>query len=339
MIRVSLCQRNKARGILTWYVRIFDTETKEIRYESLGTTKKTAATDLMLAKQAAGEFEKKENDSVTLGKVFDMYITDLESRGSNRQTLSTIGHSLDALKSIFGKPIAEVTKKDVMEAFSESAAGFKPSTYNNTKTAIKTAFRFAKDVLEVIDSNPADCLKSRRNNSKERDFWTLEQVDSILDATRDPQYRLMFAFMAFAGLRIHEALKLKMSDLRDGYIFVIGKGQKFAKIPISSRLRSELEKVNNVFDFKDANRWAVDNALKVSARRALGDTFTGTANPHRFRHSFASNLIRAGVGVKSVQKLMRHSTIQTTLNIYSHLIEEDLAEDIEKMFTMPLTSA
>ena len=36
MIRVSLCQRNKSRGILTWYVRIFDTETKDIRYESLG---------------------------------------------------------------------------------------------------------------------------------------------------------------------------------------------------------------------------------------------------------------------------------------------------------------
>ena len=339
MIRVSLCQRNKCRGILTWYARIFDVETKEIRYESMGTTKKTVATDLMLAKQAAGEFEKKENNSVTLGKVFEMYITDLESRGSNSKTLSTIGHSLDALKSIFNKPINEVTKKDVMEAFSESASKFKPSTYNNTKTAIKTAFKFAKDVLEVIDSNPAECLKSRRNTAKERDFWTMEQIDRILDATRHPKYRLVFAFMAFAGLRIHEVLKLRREDLRNGFIFVIGKGQKFAKIPISSRLNAELEKVHGEFDFSDSNQWAVNWVLKDTAKRALGDSFTGTANPHRFRHSVASNLIRAGVSVKSVQKLMRHSTIQTTLNIYSHLIEEDLAEDIEKMFTTHLTSA
>ena len=335
MIRVSLCQRNKCRGILTWYARIFDTETKEIRYESMGTTKKTAATDLMLSKQAAGEFERKDSESFTVGKAFELYLADMESRGSSSRSILTIRHSLDSLKPLFGKPIDEVTKKDVLEVFSESAANFKPSTYNCTKTAVKTAFKFAKDVLEVIAVNPADCLKARRNTAKEKEFWTVRQIDLILDATEDPKYRLLFSFMAFAGLRIHEALKMKPTDLKDGFLTVIGKGQKFAKIPISSRLKSELDRVSWNFDFTNVSEYMLSDRLDEVAMKALGDEFDGKSNPHRFRHSFASNLIRAKANAKSVQKLMRHANIQTTLNIYAHLFEEDLVEDIEKMFTVP----
>lgn len=217
MIRVSLCQRNKSRGILTWYVRIFDTETKEIRYESLSTTKKTEAKDLMLAKQASGDFAVKKKSQITLGKVVELYLKDCESRGSNAISLKTISHSLDSIKSLFDTPIEDITKMSLLSAFNESASGFKATTYNNTKTTIRTAFRFAKDVLEVIDSSPADCLKSRKNTQKERDFWTLEQIDRILDATKSKTDRLLFSLMAFAGLRVHEALKLKKEDLKDGY--------------------------------------------------------------------------------------------------------------------------
>lgn len=330
MIRVSLCQRNKSRGILTWYVRIFDTETKEIRYESLSTTKKTEAKDLMLAKQASGDFAVKKKSQITLGKVVELYLKDCESRGSNAISLNTISHSLDSIKSLFDTPIEDITKMSLLSAFNESASGFKATTYNNTKTTIRTAFRFAKDVLEVIDSSPADCLKSRKNTQKERDFWTMEQIDRILDATTSKTDRLLFSLMAFAGLRVHEALKLKKEDLKDGYLTVIGKGGKFAKIPISSRLKSELDRAERSFDF-DKTRSGLTYSLEVASKKALG-SFPGSANLHRFRHSFASNLIRSGVGVKSVQKLMRHSNIQTTLNIYSHLIDEDLVEDIEKMF-------
>lgn len=335
MIRVSLCQRNKARGILTWYARIFDTETKEVRYESLGTRKKTEATDLMLAKQAAGDYAAKSQNSMKLEDAFELYLKDCESRGSNPQSLATLRRALDTIKGLFTKPIAEITKKDLFEEFSKSAIDYKPTTYNNTKTTIKTAFKFAKDVLEVIEVNPAESIKSRRNPSKEKDFWTLEQIDCILWKTNDSRLRLIFSLMAFAGLRIHEALKLRREDIKDGFLVVVGKGQKFAKIPISSRLLSEIEMSKWDFDFTGINKWHVSHSLKKIAKDALGNSFSGSANPHRFRHSFASNMIRAGVGVKSVQKLMRHANIQTTLNIYSHLIEDDLTQDIEKMFKKP----
>lgn len=332
MIRVSLCQRNKSRGILTWYARIFDTETKEIRYESLGTTKKTEANELMLAKHADGEFTRNRRSEITLRRVFELYEKDLESRGGNDNTMTTIRYFFNTLKPLFDRPIASITKIQLMETFNAATEGHKPSTYNNAKTAIRTVFKFARDVLEVIDSSPADGLKSRKNTAKERDFWTLEQIDRILDATRNPLHRLMFAFMAYAGLRIHEALKLKREDLKEGFIQVVGKGNKFAKVPISSRLSAELDRVGWEFDFSAMKKYTIKDSLERSAKRALGKTFTGSANPHRLRHSFASNALRAGIGVHFVQKLMRHASITTTINIYAHLIDNDLSNEIEKMF-------
>lgn len=331
MKRVSIVQRNKSKKIMTWYARIFDTETKEIRYESLGTTKKTEAFELMCAKRSNGDFDRDPKKEITLGKVVELYLKDCESRGSKPHAIDTLYAYICNIKPLFSKAIASISKKDLLETFNEGAQNYKPSTYNNAKTAIGTVFKFAKNTLEVIDASPAEAIKSRKNNAKERDFWTSEQIEAIIGSTEQKNVRLCLSLMAFAGLRIHEALKAKSDDIRDGFIYVVGKGNKFAKIPVSSRLKTELERFGKSFDFKNLNESLVRRRLRESALKALGDSFSGTANPHRLRHSFASNALRAGVGPKSLQKLLRHSDIRTTLNIYSHLIDEDLTNEIEKM--------
>ena len=333
MIRVSLCQRNKSRGILTWYARIFDTETKEIRYESLGTTKKTAAHDLMLQKQSDGDFEKKKSDVMTLGRAFELYERSLELRGANDKTLKTVHTCLDKVRDLFGVPVSAIKKGELVATLDKATEGMMPSSYNTIKTYVKTAFKYAVTVLEAANSNPADALRSRKSQKKERDFWTPDQIDRILDAAPNPSIRFIWSLMAFAGLRVHEAEKLKAEDIHDGFIHVVGKGGKPAKIPVSSRMQEELDRYGPEWDMPSHS--ASMYHLKRAVPEALGEEAVGPAFNHRFRHSFASNLGRAGVGPKSVQKLMRHASIQTTLNIYAHLMDGDLKDDIEKMFKKP----
>lgn len=333
MIRVSLCQRNKCRGIFTWYARIFDTETKEIRYESLGTTKKTAAHDLMLQKQADGDFDRRKSESMTLGHAFELYQRSLELRGASTKTLQTVQSCLDKCRELFGVQVSSIKKGDLVAVFDKATEGLKPSSYNTAKTYVKTAFKYAVSVLEAAESNPAEALRTRKSPRKEKEFWTPEQVDAILDCAPYASMRMLWALMAFAGLRIHEAETLKREDIRDGYIYVVGKGNKPAKIPVSSRMQEELDRYS--FEWELPTRNASSFHLGRAVKKALGDDHAGPASNHRFRHSFASNLIRAGVGPKSVQKLMRHASIQTTLNIYAHLIDGDLKEDIEKMCRKP----
>lgn len=137
--------------------------------------------------------------------------------------------------------------------------------------------------------------------------------------------------MAYQGLRVHEALKMRAGDIRDGRIHVVGKGGKYALLPLSPPMLSEFDRVGWAWDFSRIDPSESRKKVIVAARRALGDDYDGEANNHRFRHSFASNLLRAGVNIKAVQLLMRHATISITLDTYPHLLDADLYAGIAKL--------
>lgn len=135
--------------------------------------------------------------------------------------------------------------------------------------------------MEIIPRNPARNIPKRKQTQEEKKFWTMKQVAAIVESCPSAKYRLLWAFMAYEGLRVHEALKMRREDIRDGKLHVIGKGSKYAALPLSPPMREELD--------------------------------------------------RAGVNIKTVQRLMRHATIAITLDTYSHLMAEDLESGIGQL--------
>ena len=160
----------------------------------------------------------------------------------------------------------------------------------------------------------------------------------ILAAAPTPEYRKFWALMAFAGLRYFEARDLKWKDIDDGKITLVGKGGKLATVPVSERLLAELGAPGDAEATIIAQGTFANNTTSIRALKAavakVGLNPEG-ANNHKFRHSFASNALRAGIGIDVVRRLLRHSNIATTMNIYAHLLDEDLVTDIEKMFRNP----
>ena len=57
----------------------------------------------------------------------------------------------------------------------------------------------------------------------------------------------------------------------------------------------------------------------------------GEVSHHKLRHSFASELLRNGTNPRTVQELMRHSSIDTLFDHYAHVLRSDLAEAVEKI--------
>ena len=333
MIRVSPnpIQRNKSRGILTWYARIFDTETKSVRYESLGTTKKTEARTLLLDKIQNKEFEERKPTDITLENALALYIEHERNKGVKKNSIVIFENALACLKPLFCKRVCDIDRKSVIDTFNENCSELAASTYNMKKVVCKGAFKFFVKDLELFSQNYFDYIPSRKKDKKERHFWTLEQIDEILEAAQNPMRRLLWSFMAFAGLRISEALHIVPKDIYDGYIHVVGKGDKFALIPVSSRMSDELCRVGWEWDFSDFSS-RTENYYIHKIVPTLDFESKGKNSPHRFRHSFASNLVISDVNLKVVQTLMRHADIQTTLNIYSHLVDAKLGSEMEKMF-------
>jgi integrase/recombinase XerD len=173
--------------------------------------------------------------------------------------------------------------------------------------------------------------------------------------------RALMYLMMYAGLRISEALAVKISDvaLQDGIpdtVSVIGKGNKERQVPLSAQakravriwmetrkalrddddLARKLTRKNHaeltsdyLFPGRDGrpmNPRTVQQKV-VTFRELLGDK---KVTAHKFRHTFATSLMRAGVEINKIQVLLGHSSIATT-QIYTHVEANQLRDAVGRL--------
>ena len=146
------------------------------------------------------------------------------------------------------------------------------------------------------------------------------------------------------GLRVSELITLRLSDLffNDGFIRVIGKGDKQRLVPISETARHRIEEYllqrqTMQTDAHDADTVFLNNKgrgltrvmiFHIIKKAALAAGITKTISPHTFRHSFATHLLEGGASIRQVQEMLGHESILTT-EIYTHLDSGKLRENVD----------
>lgn len=331
---ITIVQRNKSKGVLTWYARVPDPSRKgAVHFFSLGTESKTEAKAILQERIRDGSFDARTEPKVlTLGEAVERYEKFQRAKGTKRGSVAVFMNALKAFAPLFDRNVTEIRNSELAEAFLEENDSKNATTYNNNKTIVSSFFNYLVNVLEAIPYNPVGkAIPKRKRVKPERHFWTTKEIDRIIAFAPNPETRLTWSFMAFAGLRRSEAMAMRPDKIHDGYIHIVGKGDKPAKIPLCPRLQREIEKFNAAGGNWEKLRCTRESISKYSAK-ALPGGFLGKAHAHRFRHSFGSNLIRAGVNLKVVQTLMRHENIQMTLDIYGHILDSDAEEAIVKAF-------
>jgi len=175
---------------------------------------------------------------------------------------------------------------------------------------------------------------------------TGRQVQAILDACDHLRDRLLFATLYDTGVRIGEALGVRHEDLaiaeRELHVIPrrndnrarVKSGQP-RTIPVSGELaRLYADYLHREYgdldsDYVFVNLWGQPRGhplaypavydLVVRLRRRTGIDF----QPHQFRHTYATWLLREGAGMETVKALLGHASIATTLDTYGHLSVED----------------
>ncbi|MBA7702577.1 Tyrosine recombinase XerC [subsurface metagenome] len=106
------------------------------------------------------------------------------------------------------------------------------------------------------------------------------------------------------------------------------------EIPISKKLYAVLGRLAHngsyIISNSDGQPWHRNKFRNEFMRIAKGAGLQGVTKLHSLRHTFASHLVMAGVDLASVQKLMGHRNIQTTM-IYAHLSPGHLAQAVDKL--------
>jgi integrase/recombinase XerD len=181
---------------------------------------------------------------------------------------------------------------------------------------------------------------------------TATQVQAILDACEHLRDRLLFALMLDTGVRIGEALGLRHEDLEIAERTVTvrprhndnrarAKAGRSRVIPTSGELmRLYANYLHREYgaldsDYVFVNLWAepVGHPWTYPAvydlvgrlRERTGIDF----EPHQYRHTYATWLLRRGAGMESMKELLGHSSITTTIDTYGHLSVEDARRTLE----------
>ena len=186
--------------------------------------------------------------------------------------------------------------------------------------------------------NPCDRLDQPKIGRHLPDVLSVGEVDAIMEsvnlsAPSGLRDRAILEILYGCGLRVSEACSLRISRvyLDEGFVRVIGKGDKERLVPMGEMARKafadylavRLEASSRQYDDvaflnrfgSPMSRVAVFNIVK---HQALLAGVRKNISPHTFRHSFATHLIENGADLRVVQEMLGHESILTT-EIYTHI--------------------
>ena len=166
---------------------------------------------------------------------------------------------------------------------------------------------------------------------------TAEQVAQFWASFRTFRDLAVVGLMLLDGLRSCEILALQLEDLKlADALHVLGKGRKQRTLPLpgeildvlQSYLRLERPLTNSPYLFVSLKGRRRGQPMTPAGLRSLFRhhrlrSEVRTANPHRFRHTFGADMVRAGISLPALQHLMGHSQIHTTL-LYVQLAPSDV---------------
>ena len=245
---------------------------------------------------------------------------------------------------------AERMQLEDLQAFVTWAAKKKLSA--NSQARLLSAVRgFYKSlrIEKTITHDPTELLESPRIGRYLPTFLSIQEIDAIaraidLSAPMGHRDRAIIETLYGCGLRVSELCGLRLSWLHfsEGFIRVVGKGDKERLVPLGKPTIREIEryrdgtrahlriqkKAEDIL-FLNArgsglSRVSVFNLVKRLAEKA---GITKEISPHTFRHSFATHLVEGGADLRAVQEMLGHASITTT-EIYTHLDREYLRSNI-----------
>ncbi|MDA8728642.1 tyrosine-type recombinase/integrase, partial [Flavicella sp.] len=158
--------------------------------------------------------------------------------------------------------------------------------------------------------------------------------------------RVLLETLYSCGLRVSELISLKISDLffDEGFIRVLGKGDKQRFVPIDAHTQKDINTYihyirSHVFPQKGAEDTLFLNRrgkqlsrvmiFTIVKKTAFEANISKKISPHTFRHSFATHLLERGADLRSIQQMLGHESITTT-EIYMHLDSKHLKEVVER---------
>jgi site-specific recombinase XerD len=236
---------------------------------------------------------------------------------------------------------AEVVHDYLMNLFERKKAVL--SYYNVAVSSLKFLFRYVLKLDEVWRS-----IERPRPEHRLPTVMSKDEVMRFLLAQRDLKYKAIFMLIYSSGIRVSEAVKLRVEDI-DGDRKMLrvrdGKGRKdrytilstVALQAFTDYLEAYHPEGKWLFPGRNEGKHLTPRAIEVMFKEVAKRAEIKTdATVHTLRHSFATHLIERGINLRYVQEMLGHRKPETT-QIYTHVMRRDLAgieSPLDSIFAM-----
>lgn len=245
-------------------------------------------------------------------------------------------HIMEPLGGMALKDVRPVHVQQVMLSVADKSA----SLQNKVKLTLEQIFSSAQ-ANGLILRNPTEGIKTAPSSAQEKvKHLTKAQAETLMAALQDTRAKAFCGLCLYCGLRREEALGLQWRDIKDGALtvnraisFVNGRPDPCMDLKTKAAHRTipvpeVLQEILGPGPHDSI--WVVPAArgtMTLSAYRKLWDKVEAAVpfkvTAHMLRHTYATSLFKAGVDVQTAQRLLGHSSIAVTANIYTHLEHED----------------
>tara|TARA_Y100001954_G_scaffold159843_1_gene169687 strand:- start:6663 stop:7556 length:894 start_codon:yes stop_codon:yes gene_type:complete len=242
-----------------------------------------------------------------------------------------------------------ISKNDIKDFIVKiNKEGISARSQSRIISGIRAFYKYL--ILEdYIKVNPTELIESPKIGTKLPDTLSISEIDTLISAIdlshpQGERNRAILEVLYSCGLRVSELTNLKLSNIRfkEGYVKVVGKGNKERFTPIGNSaikyLNIYLNEIRNhqnikkgsediVFLNRRGNKLTRVMIFTIIKELAEKIGLKKKISPHTFRHSFATHLIEGGADLRAIQEMLGHESITTT-EIYTHLDREFLRDAI-----------
>ena len=266
-------------------------------------------------------------------------------RAMSQNTVASYCSDVEKFLGFYGGRLEDVSVADV-EEYLQSRDNLSERSQARLLSSLKSFFDWL--VLEkILKGNPCDRVDAPKIGRYLPNVLSEEEVTDIIESVDLSQWqgvrdKAILEVLYGCGLRVSEAVGLQISCLflKEGFLRVIGKGNKERLVPLGEMAVDALnayldvrpdpadaESSDVLFLNRFGRRLSRVSMFTMIKTQSLAAGVRKEISPHTFRHSFATHLLEHGADLRIVQEMLGHESITTT-EIYTHIDSSTWQKDI-----------
>lgn len=347
-IQTHIYSKKHRSGNITWVVRYKDFQGKWVVFSAGKSKDEALIYEAKIRQQLfAGvdprESKKTVENDATISEAIDYYYSHPRFKIRKQRCQKEIRSFMESMiRPRWGKlNISRLTSDHFFKFYEERIAEDLSKNTIRRNHYVLCAFFGAycsghKGVKNPMSDLPKlKTIAPKQAPSRAINFLTPEELKLLFQETNKSRSELMHSFvkfLAYTGMRRSEALDLRWADVDVAQEFFHVRDSKTEgstrSIPIEAEAWQAIKELRGngefVFSYPNGERPFRDSFLKPLKLAVKKTGFTKRIDLHTLRHSYGSNKLRAGWGLKKVSLLLGHSDIQITAKIYAHMLDGDL---------------